>query len=199
MKTSDSVAIAEVEELKASPQSKIPLVKLDPAHPLTLTQNSSRSKRIEFPEPSYKLNKLLLERQSEYFEEDYDEEDQAIFEFQETPANSQQQWDVIVIQDSPSPPPQKAPVLNDWKHDPEWVTASIAHLMPPPLESSPSSTMAVQRELSAMIKEQDNAHSLKELGWYMPMDLIGDNLFQWIVELHSFEEALPVAKGMKAA
>jgi ubiquitin-conjugating enzyme E2 Q len=31
----------------------------------------------------------------------------------------------------------------------------------------------------------------------MPEDFIGDNLFQWIVELHSFDEALPVSKDLK--
>jgi ubiquitin-conjugating enzyme E2 Q len=169
---------------------------LDPAHPLTLTQNrASGQKRIEFPEPSYKLNKLLRARQSEYFEEDFDEEDQAIFEAKETPGSSQNE--VIEIEDSP--PPARAPVLNDWKHDAEWVSASIAHLMPPPFESTPSATMAIQRELRVMLKEQEKATSLKELGWYMPPDLIGDNLFQWIIELHSFDETLPLAKGMANA
>jgi ubiquitin-conjugating enzyme E2 Q len=151
--------------------------------------------RIQFPEPSYKLEKLLKARRKEHFEEDFDEEDQAIFEAKETPANSQRE--VIVIEDSP--PPSKAPVLNDWKHDEEWVTASIAHLMPPPFEASPSATMALQRELRAMLKEQENAASLKEVGWYMPPDLIGDNLFQWIVELHSFDETLSLAREMVTA
>jgi ubiquitin-conjugating enzyme E2 Q len=187
-----------VEDITKNPElSKIPLVKLDPAHPLTLSSSSrgGGQKRIQFPEPSYKLEKLLKARQMEYFEEDFDEEDQAIFEAKETPADSRRE--VIVIEDSP--PPSRAPVLNDWRHDEEWVMATIAHLMPPPFEATPSATMALQRELQAMLKEQENAASLKELGWYMPPDLIGDNLFQWIVELHSFDETLPVAKGMKNA
>jgi ubiquitin-conjugating enzyme E2 Q len=32
----------------------------------------------------------------------------------------------------------------------------------------------------------------------MPPDLIGDNLYQWIVEMHSFDPALPLAKDLKA-
>jgi hypothetical protein len=185
------------ESTKDAELSEIPLVKLDPAHPLTLTTGTrgGGQKHIKFPEPSYKLEKLLKERRREYSEEDFDEDDQAIFEAKETPANSQRE--VIVIEDSP--PPSKAPVLDDWEHNAEWVTASTAHLMPPPFEASPSATMALQRELRAMVKEQESATSLKDLGWYMPPDLIGDNLFQWIVELHSFEETLPIAKGMKTA
>ena len=185
--------VGEAEETsKVLPN--IPLVKLDPAHPLTLSHSgrSGGQKRIQFPEPSYKLEKLLKARQKEYFEQDFDEDDKAIFEAKETPANSQRE--VIIIEDSP--PPTKGPVLNDWKHDAEWVSASIAHLMPPPFEASPAATMALQRELRAMLKEQDSATSLKEVGWYMPPDFMGDNLFQWIVELHSFDEALPLAKEM---
>ncbi|KAJ6632300.1 hypothetical protein B0H10DRAFT_1865630 [Mycena sp. CBHHK59/15] len=96
----------------------------------------------------------------------------------------------------------RGPPKNDWKHDEDYVRRSIDHLMPPPLESTPGATMAVQRELNAMLKEQEKAMKspggLKELGWYMPQDLVGDNLFQWIVEMHSFDETLPVAKDLKA-
>ena len=47
-----------------------------------------------------------------------------------------------------------------------------------------------------MLKEQENTKSLKTLGWHMPPEFIGDNLFQWVVELHSFERELPVAQDM---
>ena len=156
---------------------------------------------LEFPHPSYKLDKLLKERQAEYRSEDFDEEDEAIFEAQESLANSksqsQSQYEVVEIEDSPPTPPTRILPIDDWKHDENWVRSSIEHLMPPPLESSPSATMHVQRELAAMVKEQQTAKSLKELGWYMPLDLIGYNLFQWIVEVHSFDETLPIAKQMK--
>lgn len=39
---------------------------------------------------------------------------------------------------------------------------------------------------------------LHELGWYIDFDNI-ENMFQWIVELHSFNPELPLAKDMKAA
>ncbi|KAG7093450.1 hypothetical protein E1B28_007128 [Marasmius oreades] len=69
--------------------------------------------------------------------------------------------------------------------------------MPAPTAASPAATMAVQRELKQMLKEQEKCRSFKDLGWYMPPDLIGDNLFQWIVEMHSFDESLPVAQDLK--
>ncbi|KIK63260.1 hypothetical protein GYMLUDRAFT_487055 [Collybiopsis luxurians FD-317 M1] len=48
-----------------------------------------------------------------------------------------------------------------------------------------------------MWKERDTRNSFKKLGWYMPEEFMGGNLFQWIVELHSFDEMLPIADDMK--
>ncbi|KAJ3740793.1 hypothetical protein DFH05DRAFT_1528585 [Lentinula detonsa] len=87
---------------------------------------------------------------------------------------------------------------DDWIHDPEYVRAAISKLMPPPEMSTPGATMAVQKELKALLKEQRSCNNFKELGWYMPEDFMGDNLFQWIVELHSFDVMLPIAKDLKA-
>ncbi|KAI0097688.1 hypothetical protein GGR51DRAFT_552941 [Nemania sp. FL0031] len=55
----------------------------------------------------------------------------------------------------------------------------------------------IQRELQKLQKIQSTT-PLHELGWYLDFDRI-DNMFQWIVELHSFERSLPLAKDMKAA
>ena len=75
---------------------------------------------------------------------------------------------------------------------------SLDSHIPPPIESSTSATSALQRELKMMLREQRAAKSLRELGWYMPEDLMGDNLYQWIVELHTFDKDIPVAKDMEA-
>lgn len=40
--------------------------------------------------------------------------------------------------------------------------------------------------------------ALHELGWYIDFDQI-TNLFQWVVEFHSFDLALPLAQDMKRA
>ncbi|GLB36141.1 putative ubiquitin-conjugating enzyme family protein [Lyophyllum shimeji] len=200
--------------VKKVAQAANPLVKLDPAHPVTLN-----GKRIEIPEPSHQINSLLKARQEEYCEEDNDAEDMNVFDFRSIAAdiieNSEaEEDDTDVDMDvhdddggcgvpkSVAPEGKgnaaKKPGDDDWKHDPEWVRKSVENLMPPPLEASPSATMAVQRELRAMLKEQETAKSLKELGWYMPPNLIGDNLFQWIVEMHSFDENLQIARDLKA-
>ncbi|KAF7358472.1 UBIQUITIN-CONJUGAT-2 domain-containing protein [Mycena venus] len=95
----------------------------------------------------------------------------------------------------------KGPPKDDWKRNADYVRRTIELLMPPPFESSPLATIAVQRELKTMRKEQDKAMTspggLKELGWYMPQEFMGDNLFPWIVEMHSFDETLPIVKDLK--
>ena len=83
-------------------------------------------------------------------------------------------------------------------HDPSWVAACIQHVLPPPNDASRMATTTLQRELRRILKEQEDAKSLKELGWYMPPEFIGDNLFQWIAELHSFDPEIPIAQDMKA-
>ncbi|KAI3327793.1 hypothetical protein HD806DRAFT_549729 [Xylariaceae sp. AK1471] len=55
----------------------------------------------------------------------------------------------------------------------------------------------IQRELQKLEKIQSVTPS-HELGWYIDFDKI-ENMFQWIVELHSFDPNLPLAKDMKAA
>jgi ubiquitin-conjugating enzyme E2 Q len=81
-----------------------------------------------------------------------------------------------------APPARRAPV-DDWTHDADWVQQAVEHLILPPQQSSPMATKAIQRELKAMLDEQGKAHSLKELGWYLPLSIIEnqENLFQWIV------------------
>ncbi|KZT05739.1 uncharacterized protein LAESUDRAFT_726677 [Laetiporus sulphureus 93-53] len=162
-------------------QEVIPFVPLDPRHPITMSTAS-----IRIPDPSYKLVKLLEVRQQEQSDamDLFDEDDMRVFDYQAV---------------APDPAVCEEPTnADDWVHDAAWVNATVEHLLPPPSEATPQATMALQKELKSMLREQEKAKSLRELGWYMPPDLIGDNLFQWIVELHSFEKELPIAKDMEA-
>lgn len=152
----------------------VPFVSIDPAHPLTLA-----SKKVEIPDPSHRLTELFKQRELEYVDEENDEADTQVFETAPEPEPNEQQ---------PSAP--------DWEHDEQWVSATVSNLLPPPTEASPMATNALQKELRDMMREQDNARSLRELGWYMPPAFMGDNLFQWIVEMHSFDNSLPIAQDM---
>ena len=179
-------------------EANVPFVNLDPKHAIKFGK-----KAIKIPEPSYKLQKLLIARSIEYVKQHYDEDDMRVFEGDDSNILSQ----ISNVQKRPSLASQRQSQHQDraqddeekelWRHDPAWVKECLPYAVPPPIDALPMATMALQKELKAVLRDQEAAKSLKELGWYMPVEYIGDNLFQWIVELHSLEEDLPIAKDMK--
>ena len=196
----DETEVSTILESKA--KTKIPFVKLDPNHQATVNQ-----KVIGIPDPAFQVESLLAARKAEYVHEEPDEEDMSIFQMGSSKPSKPAQHDEYDSDDdvqyavpatASSSSVKKAPQrqADDWKHNAEWVTSILGNLMPPPIQSSPSASLAIQRELKSMLKEQDLAPNLRELGWYMPPDLIGDNLYQWFVEMHSLDPALPIAKDM---
>ncbi|KAB8304685.1 hypothetical protein EYC80_004050 [Monilinia laxa] len=64
-----------------------------------------------------------------------------------------------------------------------------------PAYATSSASMRLNRELKAILKVQEST-PLHELGWYIDYSLVA-NLYQWIVELHSFDPTLPLAKDLK--
>ncbi|KAJ5780960.1 Ubiquitin-conjugating enzyme E2 [Penicillium paradoxum] len=66
-----------------------------------------------------------------------------------------------------------------------------------PQYATTSATKILQHQLNTTIKTQQKV-PLHELGWYVDLNLI-TTVYQWIVELHSFDPALPLAKDLKAA
>ncbi|KAJ7641952.1 hypothetical protein FB45DRAFT_1054322 [Roridomyces roridus] len=206
---------------KEKKQAAIPFVKIDPVQSITMM-----GKQLQVPQPGYQIDELVHRREGELVEENYDSTDSYIFgataapkpvevieltddEDDEPPVSKGKgkgkMWSSLASvakgKSSASVLPPKGPPKDDWKHDAEYVRRTVELLMPPPVDSTPSATMAVQRELKAMLKEQEkagkSAGGLKELGWYMPEEFMGDNLFQWIVEMHSFDETLPIAQDLK--
>jgi ubiquitin-conjugating enzyme E2 Q len=154
--------------------------------------------QIKIPEPSYKIEKLIEARRSEYIDEEFDEDDQIVFSHSPESQNSQHQNHESISSAPGKSGQRKVPPANDWQHDEAYVRAALEQLLPPPEDSSVSAIMGLQREFKAMLKEQDGAFSLKELGWYMPTAFNEENLFQWIVEMHSFDPDLPIAKDLAA-
>ena len=69
-------------------------------------------------------------------------------------------------------------------------------LLEPPSYATLSATRTLQRELNATLKILDT-HPAHELGWYIDRELI-TNMYQWIIELHSFEPHLPLSKDLRA-
>lgn len=68
--------------------------------------------------------------------------------------------------------------------------------MPPPSYASPMATKRLQSDLQSLIKLQET-QALDELGFYIDPELV-ENVYQWIVELHSFPEHLPLVKDMQS-
>ena len=70
-------------------------------------------------------------------------------------------------------------------------------MLKPPSDASSATTKTLLKELSKTLKVQ-NETPAHELGWYVHGEQI-ENVYQWIVEMHSFEGTLPLAKDMKQA
>lgn len=74
---------------------------------------------------------------------------------------------------------------------------STLPLLGEPSYATSSATMRISRDLKELLKVQEKT-PLHELGWYLDPDVVS-NVYQWIVELHSFDAKLPLAIDMKAA
>lgn len=90
-----------------------------------------------------------------------------------------------------------APPKSQTDFVPGSLDQSTLPMLDPPSYATPSATMRLNRELKTILKIQEST-PLHELGWYINAELVS-NVYQWIVELHSFESTLPLAKDMKAA
>lgn len=170
------VQSAAVSQTIKDPESgvKVKTISLDPSNQIFM-----HNKAIGIPILTDHLELIVKENRKNLKDKPMDDDDREVFEYEERP----------------STPPRILP-KDDWKHDPDWVAQTDYHLLQPPSQASPMSAMHLQKELKFIMDEQRKAKSLKELGYYMSPDLIGDNLFQWIVELHSFDKNLPLAKDM---
>jgi ubiquitin-conjugating enzyme E2 Q len=74
--------------------------------------------------------------------------------------------------------------------------STLPHLAPPSFATD-AGTRTLSRELMRMQAVQCST-PLHELGWYIDFESV-TNLFQWIVQLHSFDPSLPLAEDLKKA
>lgn len=164
--------------------NRVPSVVVDPKY-----QPKINGKVLTIPEPNYKLEQLLKARRSENVSLTLDEDDIMV-------SNG------VDPQAPPTIPTSELKSLSiqaDWQHDPRWVASCAQHLLAPPRNAFKGAKRRIQKALKAMLEEQKNASRLDELGWYIPPESIKDNIFQWVVELHSFDRDLPLAQEMKEA
>ncbi|KAL4918302.1 hypothetical protein BDW62DRAFT_181710 [Aspergillus aurantiobrunneus] len=87
------------------------------------------------------------------------------------------------------------PSLTDFQ--PDSLDASSIQLMREPTYATPRATRTLQKVLRQALDTQDK-QPLHELGWYINANLI-DNVYQWIVELHSFDKSLQIARDLQKA
>jgi ubiquitin-conjugating enzyme E2 Q len=99
----------------------------------------------------------------------------------------------------PGSPTQRGSVLDigpKTDFQPGTLEGDLLHVLDPPQYATTSATKILQQHLNATIKTQSRV-PLHELGWYVDPNLI-TTVYQWIVELHSFDPDLPLAKDLKA-
>ncbi|KAI0431324.1 hypothetical protein F5Y09DRAFT_304974 [Xylaria sp. FL1042] len=93
------------------------------------------------------------------------------------------------------PTPTNQEFLTDFR--PGSLDFSKLPKLAPPSYATRSAQQVIQRELQKLEKIQSET-PLHELGWYINFEKI-ENMFEWIVELHSFDPSLPLAQDMKKA
>lgn len=72
---------------------------------------------------------------------------------------------------------------------------STLPMLQQPSWASSAATKCLMRDFKTLIKTQ-NEQPMHELGWHIDEDKI-ENMYQWIVELHSFDPTLPLAQDMR--
>lgn len=75
------------------------------------------------------------------------------------------------------------------------LDTSSFQMLKEPTYATPAATKHLGKILKDLVKVQKTT-PLHELGWYIDESKI-ENLYQWIIELHSFDKSLPLSTDMK--
>ena len=141
---------------------------------------------------------LDQEKVKEALSDASDQEDQAFFNSEDEIKLASQSFSVLGLSSR-----GRSPASNDEHSMPftDFIPGSldrstIQQLAPPPYGTSVGNRRLAQ-DLKALLAVQ-NLTPLHELGWYVDGNSI-NNLYQWVIELHSFPSDLPLAKDMKTA
>lgn len=161
--------------------------------PLTKTlKNGHKKARITSPDESSVYDDDV------FISDVTDEEDAGIFKVDNEETAIQEQSEEMNLIDLTTPYQPSSVFLWD-KSKTNFVPGSLDHatlpLLDPPEYATSGATRTLQKELGATLKVQ-KTQPLHELGWYINPELV-TNVYQWIVELHSFDPDLPLAVDMK--
>ncbi|MCJ1314254.1 hypothetical protein MMC25_007934 [Agyrium rufum] len=103
------------------------------------------------------------------------------------------------LPDLESPAKKVKPTLYDktkTNFAPNLLNYDTLPILSPPSYATSQATRSLQRLLLETIKIQDRSPA-HELGWYIDPQRI-ENVYQWIVELHSFPPDIPLARDLSA-
>lgn len=84
-------------------------------------------------------------------------------------------------------------VLTDYV--PGQLDYSLLQMLAEPAWATPSATRRLMQDFKAVIGIQ-NKWPPHELGWHIDEDKM-ENMYQWVVELHTFDATLPLAQDMR--
>ena len=160
--------------------------------PITAVSKSRRPVR-KISTNGNKKARLSEEEEVVYLSDDTDVEDLAVFLNEEESPIIEAKPSISKGKSKEAAPPAD-PLQTDFT--PHSLDHSTLPILEPPAYATPLGTRTLQKELQATLKIQDSTPA-HELGWYIDRDLIS-NVYQWIVELHSFEPHLPLAKDLRA-
>lgn len=168
------------------PKSKIELLPQDPAFTPT-----ARGRKLSIPLPSYfKRNKLSADPFSlgKAKENSFLVSDDSDDGVEETFAK---------VNHPKTPRSLLGSMLDVTNFTPGITDYSRITFLPTPENSSLTATKALQKELSKLLSIQSNT-PLQQLGWYIDENCI-NNLYQWVLELHSFPKSIPLAQDLEMA
>lgn len=168
--------------------------------PITAVSKSRRplSKTVKNGNKKVKVENLQQLDEVAFISDDTDMEDLEVFftDAEDEDSSIQPNTDKGKGKALPELPSTKKPEASMTDFLPGSLDYKSLPLLEPPSYATSMATKALQRELTATLKVQDT-HPAHELGWHIDGELI-NNVYQWIVELHSFEPQLPLAKDMKS-
>ena len=99
---------------------------------------------------------------------------------------------------------EKLPVIDGCMLDisktdfmPGKLDMSNIKILPPPDDASRAASSQLLKAFHTLLKTQSTTPA-HELGWYINPNGV-ENMYQWIIELHSFDQDIPLAQDMKKA
>ncbi|KAK1481267.1 polymerase [Colletotrichum cuscutae] len=114
-----------------------------------------------------------------------------IMDLQKETENDNKDTDTVVLDAEPETDPDKT------SFTPGTLDITTLPQLPAPSWASDAGRKVLGKELGKLQKVQTTT-PLHQLGWFIDFSNI-TNMFQWIVELHSFEKSLPLAQDMERA